>query len=132
MLYTDGVHLISTSLTQLCAYASTIGLNHEWLQLGAKTIHPHLKICGNVRRGVLEDKRVKQVTSKEIIRICKMNYVQPETKAEVKEWENYHGKKLEEVYKPAEKDYERMFRNIFEKCGIKNLQISKSEQLLQI
>ncbi len=130
MLYTDGVHLISDSLTKLCAYAGTIGLNPEWLQLGAKNIHPHFKICGNVRRRVLQDKRVKQVSPKEIIRICRMNYVQPQTQDEIKVWENYHGKKVEDVYKPAQKDYERMFNNIYKKCGLQNTLTSKSDELL--
>jgi hypothetical protein len=125
MLYTNGVHLTATSLAELCEYAISIGLNNEWLQLGSKNIHPHLKICGNVRRRVLADNRVKQVSSKEIVRLTKLNYVLPQTEGEVRQWENYHGKKIEEISKPSEKDYSRMLKNIFEKSG---LEMTKSEQ----
>jgi hypothetical protein len=118
MLYTDGKNLIATNLTKLCSYANTVGLSNEWLQLGEKNIHPHLKICGKVRQRVLADRRVKQVTSKEIVKICKLNYVLPEDAQDVKEWENYHGKKIADLSKPSEKDYSRMMKNIFERCGL--------------
>ena len=118
MVYTDGMHLVAESLAELCAYADKIGLNREWLQLKGKNIHPHLDICGKVKQRVLADKNVKQISQKEIVKICQLNYREPHTENEIKELESYHNKKIAEVEKPCNSDYDRMFKNIFRRCGL--------------
>ncbi len=118
MVYTDGAHLVADSLIELCEYAGKIGLNHEWLQLRGYNIHPHLDICGKVKQRVLEDEFVTKVTPKEIVRICRLNYRPPQTTEEITEWENYHGKKIDEMYQPSENDYGRMISNIFKRSNL--------------
>jgi hypothetical protein len=118
MLYTDGVHLIADSLHELYEYASKIGLNPEWIHFMGRNIHPHFDICGNVRRRVLQDEKIKQVSRREIVRLLKFNYRLPETEQEIKEWEAYHAKELD-MEMPSEADYERMLGNVFTRTGIK-------------
>jgi hypothetical protein len=118
MLYTDGAHLIGESLAELCTYADKIGLNRYWLHLQGRSIHPHFDICGKVKERILTDRNVKQVSTKEIVRICKRSFRPPETESEVQEWEAQNGKSIEDI-KPTELDYERMIRNIFKRSGLK-------------
>jgi hypothetical protein len=118
MIYTDGAHLVAESLTELCAYADKIGLNRYWLHLSGRNTHPHFDICGKVKERILADINVKRVSAKEIVRICKLNFRQPETDSEVKEWEERNGKSIDDI-KPTESDYERMLGNIFKRSGLK-------------
>jgi hypothetical protein len=117
MVYTDGAHVIADSLQELYAYAEKMRLSWDWLHLSGKTLHPHFDICGHVRQRVLGDKRVKRVSTKEIVRLCRLNFRPPETQDEKKEWENHHNMKMDEVPMPSEKDYKRMFDNIRKRLG---------------
>jgi hypothetical protein len=130
MVYTDGLHLIADSLKELSSFANSRGLNPKWLEPGALNIHPHFKIYGKAKQRILADTSVIQISTREIVRMCRINYVQPKTGADILEWEAHHGKKIEDVYKPAEKDYDRMFKNIFAACGIeKNAPVAKEGSL---
>lgn len=115
MVYTDGVHLVAESVQELLEYAHKIGLNTQWMHLMGKLVHPHFDICGKVKQRVLADEQVKQVSKKEIVRICKLNFRPPETDEELDEWEAYHTKKIEEIEMPTKKDFDRMFENILRK-----------------
>ena len=130
MVYTDGSHLIADTLKELSLYANTRGLNPKWLTSGTLNIHPHFKIYGKAKQRILADTSVTQISTREIVRMCKINYVQPQTEAEINEWETHHGKKIADVYKPAEKDYNRMFKNIFAACGIEKNVSVETEQTL--
>lgn len=94
MLYTDGRHLISDNLHELYEYAHRIGLNVEWIHFMGRNIHPHFDIYGNVRRRVLQDENVMQVSCREIVRILKFNYRLPQTEKEMKEWEAFLGQEI--------------------------------------
>ncbi|MDB5192354.1 MAG: hypothetical protein JWQ96_1917 [Segetibacter sp.] len=119
MVYTDGVHLTADSLDELYGYANKLGLNTNWLHFMGRNIHPHFDICGNVKRRVLGDKSVKKVTCKEIVKLSMLNYRLPETDNEVKEWEAYHNKSVSDIPMPSKSDYDRMFDNIYKRCGVK-------------
>ena len=129
MIYTDGLHLTADSLQELTSYASTTGLSPECLVIGKVNLHPRFRIYGKVKQRILSDKCVVQISTRELVQICKLNYVQPQTAGEINEWEAYHGKLLQDVYKPAEKDYDRMFKNIFAACGIEKVVSVKRERL---
>lgn len=116
MLYTDGSHLIADSLHELYEYACNIGLNPEWIDVRGRTFHPHFDICGNVRKRVLKDTSVKQVSCKEIVRLLKLNYRLPEAEEEIQEWESYHDKELK-IDLPSERDFDRMFSEVLRRTS---------------
>lgn len=119
MVYTDGSHLIADTLQELYAYATKIGLNHEWIDFMGRNVHPHFDIFGHVKKRVLADETVKKVSKKELVKILKLSYRLPETAQEKEEWENFHNKKLQDLEHPSEDDFKKMIDNIFKKSGLK-------------
>ncbi len=118
MVYTDGVHLVAESIQELLQYAGKVGLNSRWMQVMGKLIHPHFGICGKVKQRILADSSVQKVSSKEIIKICKLNFRSPETPEDINEWEQFHQRKLSDIELPSQDDFDRMFENILMRTGV--------------
>lgn len=70
-IYSDGIHLIHTGgLKALHAYAASIGIKRCWYHSGSKW--PHYDIPKGKRATFFQEHpEVKQVTSREIIRLIK-------------------------------------------------------------
>lgn len=117
MLYTDGTYLIADDLQELYDYAQKMKLQWDWLHQGNNNFHPHFDIVGEVRKRVLADNSVKQVSTREIVRLAKINYRVPTTDEEIQAWEEHHGKKLE-LPLPTDSDYDRMIKNIKKQTGL--------------
>ena len=119
MLYTDGSHLVAESLQELYQYANKVGLNTEWIDFMGRNLHPHFDICGHVKARVLQDENVKQISTKELVQLLKLNYRLPETEVELNEWEAHHKTTLNKLELPSATDYKRMLDGIFKRSGIK-------------
>lgn len=68
MIYTDGIHLVADSLTELHEFANQNEIKRCWFE-GVKRGHPHYDIPKQRRDEIV--KMSKMVSSKEILRISK-------------------------------------------------------------
>jgi hypothetical protein len=118
MVYTDGKHLAADSLQELYEYADKVGLDRDMMKFMGRNVHPHFEIFGKVKSRVLQDDNVKQVSTRELVRILKLNYRLPETDSELQEWEAFHNKKLEDLELPSETDYQRMIAAIMKRANL--------------
>lgn len=117
MLYTDGNHLIADTINELVGYAKKVGLNSEWLDMAGKNFHPHFDICGKVKQRILADEGVQQVSTRQLITVCKLQYRLPEGITDKQQWESYHGLKVEELA-PGAEVFDRMMQNIKKRSGL--------------
>ena len=74
MVYTDGIHLIASSIEELHQFANKIGLNKCYYQNPKKKRHPHYDIMSaDIHEKVFEN-GAQLVTNKEIVKFCKKFY----------------------------------------------------------
>ncbi len=65
MIYTDGVHMIADSLSELHEFAKEIGLKRMYFH-GVKKKHPHYDLLGKWKQ-IAIDKGAIIITTREII-----------------------------------------------------------------
>lgn len=102
MLYTDRIHLVADSVDELLHYGNSIGHKRCWFELHWR--HPHYDLVNkqgnaivnrqgvNILQVVMADPRVKKVTSREIVDICRVTYCFPQNAREMEEWEKKWGR----------------------------------------
>ena len=71
MIYTDGVHIIADSLSELHEFARGIGMKREWFQ---DRKHPHYDITSNGMRKAVMRGRPKPIVidSRSLARIARV------------------------------------------------------------
>lgn len=74
MVYTDGVHLIADSLSELHDFAKSIGLKRCWFQNKRGKNHPHYDLTNKHILQKAELNGAKRISSKEIIKISNLLY----------------------------------------------------------
>lgn len=106
MLYSDGIHLIADSREELFRYCDSIGLRRCWFDSHWR--HPHYDLVNKqgdnivnregvvVRDVVMHDQRVKQVSPREIVNVCRVTYCFPQNAREMEEWEAKWGPPIED------------------------------------
>jgi len=133
MIYTDGVHLIADSVPELHAFADDIGLNHCWFR-GWSKLRPHYSLI-NKKKAYLFDGRGEKylykairmgalkITSRELVRLLRLNYQFPTSEEEIKAWEEKHSWELSQPLsatelKKLDEMRERIINKIFPKTDV--------------
>lgn len=71
MIYTDGVHLVADTLSELHEFAISIGLKRNYFH-GLRKGHPHYDLTNkNIIRTVIESDKTEFINSKQILAISK-------------------------------------------------------------
>ena len=77
MVFTDGTHLVATSIERLHAFAESIGLKKTWFQNHPR--HPHYDIIKSKRKAAVKAGAVL-VNKKTIVEFCRIMYRKVEVK----------------------------------------------------
>ena len=74
MVYSDGIHLIASSIEELHQFAKTIGLHRCYFRNPRKKRHPHYDIMSvEIHEQVFEN-GAQLATDKEIVKLCRRFY----------------------------------------------------------
>lgn len=73
MVYTDGIHMVADTLTELHLFALKIGVKRCWYH-GFRKNHPHYDLMGNKLDLALSKGAIK-VCSKKVVEISKMSII---------------------------------------------------------
>jgi len=74
MVYSDGIHLIASSIEELHQFAETIGLHRCYYRNPRKKRHPHYDIMSEkVRKKVFEN-GAELVNDRTIVKLCRRFY----------------------------------------------------------
>lgn len=74
MVYSDGIHLIASSIKELHEFAEKIGLKKHFFENPKKKNHPHYDLTNvEIRRKAFREGAVI-VSSKEIVKLCRLFY----------------------------------------------------------
>lgn len=76
MVFTDGIHLVASSVERLHAFAESIGLKKSWFQ--NHTRHPHYDLMKSKQRLALKAGAVL-VSKKTIVEFCRIMYTKRES-----------------------------------------------------
>jgi len=74
MVYTDGVHMIGSSIEELHLFAKQIDLNKCYYRNPRKKRHPHYDLMNDKIRKMAINYGAKLVSNKEIIILCREFY----------------------------------------------------------
>lgn len=74
MIYSDGVHMIASSIEELHEFAASINLHKSYYRNPRKKKHPHYDLMSErVRKAAFENGAIL-VTDREIVRLCRKFY----------------------------------------------------------
>lgn len=73
MIYTDGIHMVATTIDELHAFAASIGCGRHWYE-GLRKGHPHYDLIGKYYNLAIS-KGATQVTGREIVELFKTGKV---------------------------------------------------------
>lgn len=74
MIYTDGIHMIASSIKELHEFAETIGLHRCFFENPRKKRHPHYDLMNQkIREKAIENGAIV-VTDREIVKLCRKFY----------------------------------------------------------
>lgn len=74
MIYTDGVHMIGSSIEELHEFAKTIGLHRCYYRNPRKKKHPHYDLMNNKIRELAFANGAVLKTDREIVTLCRKFY----------------------------------------------------------
>lgn len=74
MVYSDGVHMIASTIEELHEFAGMIGLNRCYYRNPRKKRHPHYDLMNDKIRQIAIDSGAKLVTDKTIVKLCREFY----------------------------------------------------------
>lgn len=74
MIYSDGIHMIGSSIEELHDFAKMIGLHKCYYRNPKKKKHPHYDLMNNEIRRIALDSGAIYVTDREIVKLCRKFY----------------------------------------------------------
>lgn len=74
MVYSDGIHMIASTIEELHEFANKIGLHKCYYRNPRKKRHPHYDIMSEKVRLKVFENGAQSVTDRTIVKLCKKFY----------------------------------------------------------